>query len=74
MQVFLQLQSLTAVLFVELKVVPFPSLIRAAIFGIVIEVGEALLELGPDGTLLQVGHGQLVLLFNKGLRHNKKVE
>lgn len=30
------------------------------------------MELSPDSTLLQVRHGQFVLLLNKGLRHKKE--
>lgn len=59
---------------VTVQLVPLPSLVRAAVFGIVVELGEALMELGADSALLQVRHGQLVLLLNKRLRHKNERE
>lgn len=48
--------------------VPGPPLVGAAELGVVVELGEALLEPGPDRAALQVRHGQLVLLLHERLR------
>lgn len=53
---------------------PLPSFVRAAVFGIVIEISEALVELGSDSTSLQVWHGQFVLLLDKGLKYRGRVQ
>lgn len=58
-------------LYVKFQLLPLPSFVRAAVFGIIIELSETLVELSPDSTLLQVRHGYLVLLLNKGLRKQK---
>lgn len=38
---------------------------------IVVELSEALVELSPYSALLQVRHGQFVLLLNEGLENAK---
>lgn len=56
----------------KFQLVPLPSFVRAAVFGIVVELSETLVELSPDSTLLQVRHGQLVLLLDKGLKNKRR--
>lgn len=56
----------------KFQLVPLPSFVRAAVFGIVVELSETLVELSPDSTLLQVRHGQFVLLLNKGLKYKRR--
>lgn len=47
---------------------PCAPLVGAAVFGIVVELGEALLEARADGTIFQIRHGHFVLLLYKRLR------
>lgn len=48
--------------------VPVPPFVGAAVFGVVVELGQTLAKAVPDTTLLQEGHGQLVLLLHKSLQ------
>lgn len=48
--------------------IPVPSFVGAAIFRVVIELGQTLAKAIPDTTLLQEGHGQFVLLLHKSLQ------
>lgn len=47
---------------------PLPSLVRTAVFGVVVEFSEALVEALFDDTLFQEWHGQLILLLHKHLQ------
>lgn len=47
---------------------PVPSFVGAAIFRVVVELGQTLAKAIPDTALLQEGHGQLVLLLYKSLQ------
>lgn len=47
---------------------PLSSLVRTAVFGVVVELCEALVKQLFDHTLFQEWHGQLILLFNKHLQ------
>lgn len=49
-------------------IVPAASFVGAAIFRVVIELGQTLAEAIADRTLLQERHGQLVLLLHKSLQ------
>lgn len=55
------------------QLVPFPSFVRTAVFLVVIQLSETLVELRPDRALLQVRHGQFVLLLNKSLRYKGRM-
>lgn len=48
--------------------IPIPSFVGAAVFRVVIELGQTLAKAIADTTLLQEGHGQLVLLLYKSLQ------
>lgn len=49
-------------------IVPAASFVGAAVFGVVIELGQTLAEAIADRTLLQERHGQFVLLLHKRLQ------
>lgn len=53
-------------------VLPCAPFVGAAVFGIVVELGEALLELRPDSTILQIRHGHFVLLLHKRLSTTRR--
>lgn len=72
----IQVQNLqdAAVFFKEKRTAmsaPLSSFVRAAVFWVVVDFGESLVELCTDGALVQKWHGDLVLFFNKGLEHKK---
>ncbi len=56
----------------KFQLVPLPSFIGAAEFGIVIQLSETLVKLSLHVALLQVRHGQFVLLLNKGLTYKRR--
>lgn len=49
-------------------IAPAPSFVGAAIFRVVVELGQTLAKAGADSTLLQERHGQFVLLLHKSLK------
>lgn len=51
----------------KFQMVPLPSFVWAAVFRVVIQLSETLVELRPCAILLQVWHGQFVLFLHKGL-------
>lgn len=57
---------------VSARTVPGPPFVGAAVFGMVIELSQPLVELGTDRTPLQVRHRQFVLRLDKRLRSNRK--
>lgn len=46
---------------------PASPFVRAAVFWVVVELSESLVELSADGALVQKWHGELVLLFHESL-------
>lgn len=66
-------QTITLMRVSILQLVPLPSFVRTAVFLVVIQLSETLVELRLDRALLEVRHGQFVLLLNKSLRYKGRM-